>query len=143
MPLSNEEWGFWRWFAATAGSVLLGLLGGTWAASRKVTMLEAKEAMQDDRLDAFDRFRTDQITFCARQKDDLLAALQKEICNIVKIAIKDLLLDQKDRVASLDKNIALIAQSHEQMEKHIEEIFNRLNRRDTDHNPGQDRRHRE
>jgi len=103
MPLSNEEWGFWRWFAATAGSVLLGLLGGTWAASRKITQYEAKIATHEvnigshetklaevatirSRVDAHDitltslsTFKQEQIAFCARQKDELLEALQKEI----------------------------------------------------------------
>lgn len=108
-----------------------------------MTLLEARDVSNEARIGVLEKAREDQTIFCNRQKEELLAALQKEICNIVKLAIKDLLLDQKDRVASLDKNIALIAQSHEQMEKHIEEIFNRLNRRDTDHSQGQDRRHRE
>lgn len=130
---ADNDVSLWTWALGAAGSVCVGLFSGTWAASRKM-------AQHEMRLSALENASAGHAAFCAKQKEDLLDAIRKEICSIVKLAIKDLTIEHHASISSLDKNVALIAQSNEQMEKHIEEIFNRLNRRDTDHSPGVDRR---
>lgn len=156
--------GFWKWLLGIATSVVVGVASGTWAASRKVTLFESTQAKHAEDIANLKSIEAAQkvveatqikhtadivalklaaeghTAFCAKQKQDLLDSIRKEICNIVQLAISDLNLKQQANISNLDKNVALIAQSNEQMEKHIEEIFNRLNRRDTDHQPGVDRR---
>jgi len=130
---ADNDVSLWTWVVGAASSLGVGLISGTWSASRKM-------AQHEMRLTALEKEATGHSAFCARQKEELLDAIRKEICHIVKLAIKDLTLEHHSSIASLDKNVALIAQSNEQMEKHIEEIFNRLNRRDTDHPFGKERR---
>ena len=130
---ADNDVSLWTWAVGAIGSIGIGLLSGTWAASKKM-------AQHDMRLLALETAATNHSAFCAKQKEDLLEAVRKEICNIVKLAIKDLTIEHHSSISSLDKNVALIAQSNEQMEKHIEEIFNRLNRRDTDNPSGKERR---
>jgi hypothetical protein len=133
------------------GSAFIGLLTGSWAASRKITLYETKMAAHDDKLAELEAFKleqaalhakqkADQTAFCTKQKEELLEVLRKDICSIVKLAIKDMVIEHNGQLSNLDKNVALIAQSNGQMEKNIEEIFRRLNRRDSDHLPGQERR---
>ena len=124
----------WTWAVGVVGSVGVGLFSGTWAASRKM-------AQHEMRLASLETSAAAHPVFCAKQKEELLDAINKEICSIVKLAIKDVTIDHHASIASLDKNVALIAQSNEQMEAHIIEIFNRLNRRDTDNPSGKERRH--
>ena len=155
---------FWTWMAGAVATVALSIVTGTWAASRKVTIFEATQAKHDADITSLKGIEASQriveatqikhtaditalklaaeghATFCAKQKEELLEAIRKEICSIVKLAIKDMTIDHHASIASLDKNIALIAQSNEQMEAHIIEIFNRLNRRDTDNPSGKERR---
>ena len=161
---ADGDFSVWTWLVGAASTVLVGIASGTWAASRKVTMFEATQAKHTADIinlkgvEAAQRIveatqikQTADITalklaaeghsaFCAKQKEDLLDAIRKEICHIVKLAIKDMTIEHHSSIASLDKNVALIAQSNEQMEGHIAEIFKRLNRRDTDHSPGVERR---
>ena len=131
---ADNDVSLWTWAVGAIGSIGVGLLSGTWSASRKM-------AQHDMRIAALETATSAYPAFCARQKQDLLDAIQKDICNIVRLAISDLTLKQNSSIASLDKNVALIAQSNEQMEAHIAEIFNRLNRRDTDNPSGKERRH--
>ena len=130
---ADNDVSLWTWVVGAASSLGVGLISGTWSASRKM-------AQHEMRLTALERDSAGHATFCAKQKEELLDAIRKEICSIVKLAIKDLTIEHHASISSLDKNVALIAQSNEQMEAHIVEIFNRLNRRDTDHSPGVDRR---
>lgn len=156
--------GFWKWAVGIASSIVVGIASGTWAASRKVTLFESTQAKHAEAIadlkgveaaqrvvEAAQIKHTADIValklaaeghtaFCAKQKQDLLDSIRKEICNIVQLAISDLTLKQQANISNLDKNVALITQSNEQMGKHIEEIFNRLNRRDTDRQPEFDRR---
>lgn len=131
---ADNDVGLWTWAVGAVSSLGVGLISGTWSASRKM-------AQHEMRLTALEKEATGHSAFCAKQKQDLLEAIQKEICHIVKVAIKDLTIEHHSSIASLDKNVALIAQSNEQMEAHIAEIFNRLNRRDTDNPSGKERRH--
>lgn len=130
---ADNDVSLWTWVLGAAGSIGVGLLGGTWAASKKM-------AQHEMRLAAIELSCSGHAAFCAKQKEELLDAIRKEICSIVKLAIKDMTIDHHASIASLDKNVALIAQSNEQMEAHIVEIFNRLNRRDTDNPSGKERR---
>ena len=130
---ADNDVSLWTWMLGAVSSVGVGLLSGTWAASKKM-------AQHDMRLLALETAATNHSAFCAKQKEELLDAIRKEICSIVKLAIKDMTIDHHASIASLDKNVALIAQSNEQMEAHIIEIFNRLNRRDTDNPSGKERR---
>jgi hypothetical protein len=148
----------WTWVVGIVSSLFVGVSSGTWAASRKVAMFEATQAQHATDILALKGVEATQIkhtadivalklaaeghsTFCAKQKQDLIDAIRKEICSIVQLAISDLSLKQQSSIASLDKNVALIAQSNEQMESHIVEIFNRLNReRDTGSPTGKERR---
>ena len=132
MSVDNDV-SVWTWLVGAVSSVGVGLISGTWAASKKM-------AQHEMRLAAIELSCSGHAAFCAKQKEDLLEAVRKEICNIVKLAIKDLTIEHHSSISSLDKNVALIAQSNEQMEKHIIEIFNRLNRRDTDNPSGKERR---
>ena len=132
MSVDNDV-SVWTWAVGAIGSLGVGLISGTWAASKKM-------AQHEMRLTALENASAGHAAFYARQKEELLDTIRKEICNIVKLAIKDLTIDHHASIASLDKNVALIAQSNEQMEAHIIEIFNRLNRRDTDNPSGKERR---
>ena len=133
MSVDNDV-SVWTWLVGAVSSVGVGLLSGAWAASKKM-------AQHEMRLAAIELSCSGHAAFCAKQKEELLEAIRKEICSIVKLAIKDMTIDHHASIASLDKNVALIAQSNEQMETHIIEIFNRLNRRDTDNPTGKERRH--
>ena len=75
MSVDNDV-SVWTWLVGAVSSVGVGLLSGTWAASKKM-------AQHEMRLTALERDSAGHATFCAKQREELLDAIRKEICHIV------------------------------------------------------------
>ena len=72
---ADNDVSLWTWAAGAVSSVVIGLLSGTWAASKKM-------AQHDMRLLALETAATNHSAFCAKQKEELLDAIRKEISRL-------------------------------------------------------------
>ena len=116
MQPTDSDATVWQWIVGAA-TTLVGVLSGLiWRGiERRLAALELAEQNRDDH--------------CATQRAEILEELRREICAIVKGAIKDMVIGHNKDLASLDKNLALQAQAMAAIQRDVEAIIGRLNRR--------------
>lgn len=123
MGPSEETW--WQWILGLLVTVFTGTVVGAWAASAVASNHDARIKHLEDEATAR-AFR------CDKQRADILEELRREVCAIVKDSISNLKERQGEKLASMDKNLALIAQAQMDGKEKMDEIFARLNRRGDD-----------
>lgn len=128
----SDDWSLWRWMAGPALGLLGGLLGGIWSARGLLKDLQHNDADLARRLKLVEQQRKQDEERRERQKAELLEEVKKEICNIVKLAIKDLIIDHNKELASISTDVAIQSTLMEQMMADVAAIFGRLNRRSED-----------
>lgn len=119
------------WVGIVSGSLgfVAGLVSGVWWIASKSKDI----ASHGESINEINRR-------CEQQRAEMLTEIEKKVCSVVRMAIKDMLLDCKDRDAKTATDIALLTQSMAQMQLDVEAIFERLNRRRDDHGQGERRR---
>jgi hypothetical protein len=125
----DSDWSFWRWVLGLAGSALAGLLGGVWFSRGVLKDLQHTDEAHNTRLLALENFKLQQEAFCSKQKAELIDLLQREICSIVRAAIKDLTIDQNEKLSKISTSIAVQASMSSDIKADIAEIFHRMNQR--------------
>jgi len=131
-PTTGDDFGIFKWMAGIAFSGIAGLIGGVWVTRGVLKDLEHNDADQNKRISSLEASRREQDDFCARQKTALIAELQKEICNIVRLAIKDLIIDHNKELGAISTNVAIQSKLMEQIQDDVAAIFERINRRSDD-----------
>lgn len=66
---------------------------------------------------------------CHRQKEEILAELRREVQGIVRLAVAESSLKHSEQMGEIRSNIATIVALNGEMQKDVEGIYNRLNRR--------------
>lgn len=130
---SGDDWGVWKWVAGAVGALISGVFAGTWAAATKTSDFEA-------RLKVLENARATHDARCEKQKSDLVETIRKEVCSIVKLAIKDSIIDNTKTIGDINGSIRVLATMQEEIQKDISDIFSRLSKRDSDRSNGQERR---
>jgi hypothetical protein len=136
----ESDWSFWRWVLGLAGSALAGLLGGVWfsrgvlkdlehADKQQSIARETLEVAHNARLITLENFKAQQEAFCARQKAELVDLLQREICSIVRAAIKDLTIEQNEKLSKISTSIAVQASVSSGIKADLADISQRMNQR--------------
>lgn len=136
----GDDWGFWRWVGTVLISILSGVASGAWIGGRKARDLERND--QDFKLwiDGQNKRWESQAEVCAKQKAEMLSEMQREICNIVERATSKLIIDHNKELAKIGTSVEVQSMLMGQIQKDVEAIFGRLNRRTDDHDDHGERR---
>ncbi len=144
MPFTGEDFPGWLKVLGVAVGWVVSVGCTTaslsWFAGRKTMEMERDDAERDRKIKALEEDRVRMSQFCAQQKAALIAELQKDICNIVKLANKDLIIDHNSKLATIGTDVAVQANLMMQIQKDVEAIFDRLNRRNDDQGGHDERR---
>ena len=96
-------------------SMLSGVAVGAWVVSGKNKDLQAHgKAIKDIHAR------------CAAQKEAILHELKSAICDAMKVALKDLKLEYRERQANTESALAVVTERVSQAERDIDNIFSRL-----------------
>lgn len=112
-----------QWLVGIVSTVAAALAG--WAAASKGNRRDLEA-----RMEVIERAHKSQAAHCTQQRDEILSSLRREVCDIIRSALKDQVIAHNKELAGLDKHMALQAQTMQQIQEDVEAIFGRLNRRD-------------
>lgn len=121
-------------------SVVCAAASTSWFAGRKTMEMERNDGERDRKIKELENQRDRMERFCAQRKVELITELQKDICHVVELANKDLIIDQNSKLAIIGIDVAVQANLMKQIQKDVEAIFGRLNRRNDDHEDHGERR---
>jgi len=135
MTPPDDDAGVWQWGIGIAIALLSGLIGGIWSTRGTLAELEHTDADHEARIGALELHKREMAEFCDKRKAELLAELAKEVCNVVRLAIKDVTIENNSKLASISTNQALQGQLLQQIQDDVAAIFGRMNRRNGDKPP--------
>lgn len=105
----------------------------TWKASARVTSMEAD-------IEQLIAFRDKQMEQCSKLQTELVDKVTTQLKGVFETLLGQIVLQQTKDLAEINKNLALIAQSHDTLEDKVAEISERINRRHLN-DSGMRRRH--
>jgi len=139
MSQPDDDMGFWKWGVGVAIPALTWLIAKVWVSSGILATLKHTDQDHATRLDSHDKqlealvlYCKEQVDFCDKRKNELLLELTKEVCNVVRLAIKDVTIEHNQKLAAIGTNQALQGQMLQQIQLDVEAIFGRMNQRVTD-----------
>ena len=135
-PPSADDLGWWRELLAWFGSGVVAITTGTWiVTSRAKDIVAAQKSLSDaqvvlaDRIAALETTDRDMGRFCREQRRELLEELRRDVCNVLTIALKDAKIESNRDLSVMSTTMELHTQSLGEIQKDIEAIFKRLDRR--------------
>jgi len=136
----DDDLGVWEWMIGIGLSVLSGLIGGVWVSRGTLASLEHTDADHEKRIVSLEQCKKEQADFCDKRKNELLAELKNEVCSVVRLAIKDVTIENNVKLSAISLDQALQGQKLDQIQDDVAAIFGRMNRRGDDHDQHTDRR---
>lgn len=135
-PPTADDLGWWRELLAWFGSGVVAITTGTWiVANRAKDIVAAQKSLSDaqvvlaDRIAALETTDRDMGRFCREQRRELLEELRRDVCNVLTIALKDAKIESNRDLSVMSTTMELHTQSLGEIQKDIEAIFKRLDRR--------------
>ena len=139
-PPSAEDIGWWRELLAWIGSGVVAITTGTWiVATRSREIVAAQVALSKaqlalaDRITALEETDRDMGRFCKEQRRELLDELRRDVCQVLTIALKDAKIESNRDLSTMTTTMELHTQALGEIQKDIEAIFRRLDRRHEQH----------
>jgi hypothetical protein len=125
MQPPSDGGNLWQWLVGIASTVAAAIAG--WLAARGAGNQDLSA-----RLGVVEVWKKEREGACARQKEEIMEDLRKEVGGIVRAAIQDMVITHLRDLAGLDKTLAVQAEAMKQIQADVEAIFGRLNRRGED-----------
>ena len=135
-PPNAEDLGWWRELLAWIGSGVVAITTGTWiVANRAKDIVAAQKALSDaqcvlaERITALETTDRDMGRFCRDQRRELLEELRRDVCHVLQLALKDAKIESNRDLSTMTTTMELHTQALGEIQKDIEAIFRRLDRR--------------
>ena len=135
-PPTADDLGWWRELLAWIGSGVVAITTGTWiVANRAKDIVAAQKSLSDaqcvlaERITALENTDRDMGRFCRDQRRELLEELRRDVCHVLQLALKDAKIESNRDLSTMTTTMELHTQALGEIQKDIEAIFRRLDRR--------------
>jgi len=132
----DDDLGVWKWMIGIGLSVLSGLIGGVWVSRGILANLEQTDIDHEKRLKLVEQKIKDQELFCTYRKTEILTELSKEICQVVKLSMREAEIQNNKELSTIIIAQAVQGQQLQQIQEDVAAIFGRLDRRTEAHAEG-------
>jgi hypothetical protein len=113
-------------------AVVAGLGSGLYFRGKMEGEIQAINKSVEDLSADVDAAKTAQVIACRLQKEAILDELRREVLGIVRLAVAESSLRHLEQMGEIRSNIATIVALNGEMQKDVEGIYKRLNRRSSD-----------